>query len=269
MNILNRRPSDVINEFVIEYERLFGVTLPDIKTILPNTSKFYSGLDADCPSKRLEAQWYDNLSRGIPDYSVYNDPQYILDVVFCWKEYSRNYIRALNSPKKTIDNGILLSVAELLRRDSSSVLDLGNGVGYSTAMLKELFPNCNVYGYNIPSDQYRFTESISHKYGFSMVSDLNTVGKCDIVFASEYFEHFECPIEHLEMIIDTVSPKHLIIANSFNTKSIGHFTNYRDNDIEIPQTNISRMFNKAITKFGYYRLNTKIYNQKPAIYSRA
>ena len=73
-------------------------------------------------------------------------------------------------------------------------------------------------------------------------------------------------------------PKFLIIANSFNTDSIGHFRNYEyareyleeevtmENIIKIPESKISRLFNMYLRNSGYTKVETTIWNNRPTIW---
>lgn len=94
------------------------------------------------------------------------------------------------------------------------------------------------------------------------------VGKVDFVFASEYFEHIENAVEHLTDIIDTCNPKYLIIANSFNTISIGHFNEYLHSGLKIPAKNMSKLFNLTLKKRGYIKVKTSFWNNRPSFFVR-
>ena len=82
--------------------------------------------------------------------------------------YSRTYIKHLTT-KGTMKHRYELeeSIAEIIDRVSTSVIDMGCGLGYSTAGLKEVFANQKVYGYNIKdSDQFRFNQLVSKQYSY-------------------------------------------------------------------------------------------------------
>jgi SAM-dependent methyltransferase len=259
MSILNKKPSLLLDEFLSDYNYLFKIDIHQVKNEITNTIKYYNGDSVSCKTSMLEKNWYESLAQNNPLYSIYSDEFYFIDVWCCWKMYSRSYIKILKSKTSLINE---------LIKTSKSVIDLGNGIGYSTASLKEIFINCDVYGFNFKkSKQYEFSEYISEKYGFNMISDFSKIDSCDIVFASEYFEHFERPIEHLQEIVEKLSPKHLIIANSFNTKSMGHFIDYKHNDETVNQKDISRLFNRSILALGFNKINANIFNKKPSIYS--
>jgi cyclopropane fatty-acyl-phospholipid synthase-like methyltransferase len=84
----------------------------------------------------------------------------------------------------------------------NSIADLGCGIGYTTATLKEVF-NCRVTGTNIrDTKQYKVCEVLRKKVDFDLTDNIEEIGNVDLVFASEYFEHFEKPVEHLKYVIE-------------------------------------------------------------------
>jgi SAM-dependent methyltransferase len=266
--MLNKKPNDLLEDFLIDYCKIFNMSYDESKSMIKDSIKYYNGLSNTSITIEMENKWYNELSTGIADYSIYDNDYYFVDLWCCWKMYSRNYIKILNSNGTLIKYFTNKSIVELLSNNSKTIIDLGCGLGYSTAGLKELFPKCDVFGFNIKdTKQYKFCEFMSKKYQFNMISYYNNIGNIDIIFASEYFEHFERPIEHLEDLILSLKPKHIIIANSFNTKSIGHFINYKHHNEIINQKDISRKFNKSVLSFGYEKIKTKIFNNKPNIYS--
>ncbi len=143
-----------------------------------------------------------------------------------------------------------------------SVADLGCGIGYTTAALKELFPAATVYGTQILGTfQHNVAAEVGRRKGFAIYPEVT--GPTDLIFASEYFEHFQRPIEHLLTVIETCRPKYLVIANSFGSHSIGHFDAYivgpdHEHLFEeaIPNTAIGRQFNDVLRNGGYQRMTT-------------
>lgn len=214
----------------------------------------------------LENRWYSSLEKDEPDYGVYDDPSYIYDLEKCWKVYSRVYLRDINSPKSLFDKSIISDM-----EDVKTIVDMGCGLGYTTARLKELFPNADVYGVNLEGSwQYGIAKENGVKNGFSVVSKVEKIGKkIDLIFASEYFEHIEWPVEHLAKILEFGEPKYLLIANSFGTRAIGHFNEYHyDGDLFTPRE-ISSLFNGCLRQHGYSKIKTKLWNQRPAYWKKA
>ena len=213
--------------------------------------------------KEIEGKWYNSIKKGKPDYSVYDNINILQDLWACWCTYSRSYLKNISSRglhgKSVVDD----------IGDIKGLLDLGCGIGYSTIVLKELFPDSFVYGYNIKNSfQYKICNKLSENYGFTMVSDLSKLKDIDFVFASEYFEHYERPIEHLRNILFLFNPKYLIIANSFTSTALGHFINYHDKDNTYDGRRISRLFNDELRKNNYQKLDTGFWNNRPTYWRK-
>lgn len=268
-NILEIKPQVLIEQFINSYNEIKPINKTLAHTLIKNTIKYYSGDDNKREELRelqeIERQWYEALKKGKVDYSVYNHEYYFTDIISCFIVYSRQYVKSIIKNKVVDRDKILKDYLSV-----SSIIDLGCGVGYSTIALKQIFPKAKVYGSNLENtDQYNFCKHIFSKNNCILVSDLNKINtKIDLVFASEYFEHFQRPIEYLEFVLNTLKPKHLLIANSFNTISIGHFTEYLHNNEIIPQNEISRKFNKFLREKGYKKVKTNIFNNKPSLWSK-
>lgn len=205
----------------------------------------------------LEKKWYKSLENKNPDYSIYDDIAILPNIWACWASYSRIYITSIFTRKT--ENKIIADVLGKI----NTILDVGNGIGYSTAYLKESFPKAKVIGHNIKdSFQYKICKRVGKEYGFKMIHDINSVQNIDLLFASEYFEHFERPIEHLKEILIKTNPKIIIIANAFGADSTGHFNNYINKIGVFNSQKIQREFNKHL-KFKYKKLLTSCWNDRP------
>ena len=204
----------------------------------------------------LEARWYKSLEDGKPDYSVYDDDNFISELWSCWIIYSRGYLRELRK-------GVVAAISGGV----NVVADVGCGIGYTTAGLKELFPSATVYGTNVKGTwQWDECELLGSEYGFTM--NMVVDAPLDLVFASEFFEHFDEPIETLNEIIDHGNPKYLVIANSFGSRSIGHFDTYLANGQPVSNKAIGRVFNKELRDRGYRKIETGFWNGRPAIWAK-
>jgi len=214
--------------------------------------------------KILEDRWYNSCRKGFPDYSVYNDPYYICDIWICWALYSRKSLLSISNKKSLITK----SVSDYIG-DIGSVLDMGCGFGYTTAGLKEIFKNANVFGTNIDTSyQYKVAQKISRERNFNVVSTYKNIKNVDLIFASEYFEHIINPIEHLYDIIMSCRPKYFVIANGFNGIAIGHFTDYQHQNKKYSPSEMSKNFNKSMKILGYRKIKTKIWNNRPSFWER-
>jgi len=221
------------------------------------------------PIKKLERKWYDSLLGEEPNYSVYADPYYVCEAWACWALYSNKSIKALNKDNALINR----SVIDLIHK-AKIVVDAGCGIGYSTAFLKELLPDSHVIGTNLPGTlQYRIANEIADEAGFEMATGLENLGPVDVVFASEYFEHFQHPFRHVLEIIEQNRPEYIITINSFTGIAIGHFPIYlftRGLGLTdtIPNKAAGRTFGRVMRNAGYAKLKTKIWNDRPSIWQK-
>jgi len=244
------------NYIKIDINKLYNITLNLIKYY--NKIPYSSELRKEM--KMLEDTWYLSLKKNSPDYSVYNNYYYLCDLWVCWVMYSRKYLKALISEKSLITKSIISDIK------AKRIVDLGCGFGYTTAAIKQIFPTSEVFATNVEqSYQYEIAYSLSKKYNFRIYPDIKSINnKVDLFFASEYFEHFQEPVNHLIEILDIHRPKYMIIANAFNTYSIGHFNNYiyNNNNNYTPQE-ISKIFNNTLRYNNYEKVKTKLWNNRP------
>lgn len=209
----------------------------------------------------LEKHWYDSLSQNKADYSVYESPVYLGDIWTCWCLYSRKSVLALANPKSFGNRSII----DILK-SYKSILDLGCGIGFTTLALKELLPNLEVMATNIETSfQFKLAEKYFLNKNIKLFSSVNKIAQVDVIFASEYFEHFESPIEHLNEIL-RLKPKVLICANTFTGTAIGHFNVYKHYGRNVLNKDIGKIFNSHLKLNGYNKVKTKIWNQKPSVW---
>lgn len=210
----------------------------------------------------LDQKWYYSLRElNEKDYSVYSTEEYLAELWACWIVYSRKYLREIKRAKSFPPHGFMVEFS-----DVKLVVDLGCGLGMTTAALKQMFPKSRIIGTNLDeTPQMEISKSISNDFGFELVSCPSQIdGKADLVFSSEYFEHFEEPVKHLKEIIDFIEPKRMLIANAFSGDSIGHFDNYIVNGIVIPSNMMNKFFNSSLRFFGYRKIKTKLWNNRPS-----
>lgn len=206
----------------------------------------------------LENKWYHSIKQNTPDYSVYADPYYFCEVWLCWVNYSRRYLNEINNPKSLFKKSIVQDMNNI-----NTVIDLGCGFGYTTIGLKEIFTSAKVYGTNIKdTPQYNIAKSFEKETGIIIVDDCSNI-ETDLIFASEYFEHFQKPIEHLTHILKNTKCKHMLIANTFNGKAIGHFDYYIHLNKYYDGKTISKMFNNTLRQNGYEKIETNCWNNRP------
>lgn len=254
--IITEQPRKQLKEFLIKYKDVLKIDPDEMYEMVCGCMRLHKRGETHELIKQIEDRWYKSLDNGSPDYSVYSDPNYIADLWGCWIVGSRQYIKSIIN-KRSLDG---TSIAEDLT-DYKSVLDIGCGFGYSTAALAEVFPDKEVYGTNLKDTfQYEIATNIGEQYGFTIGESLK---QADILFASEYFEHFERPIEHLEHVIRSVKPKAIILANSFDVRAIGHFNTHYYREAEFTAKQMKKLFLEHLRKMCYNKIKTKCWNQRP------
>jgi len=102
------------------------------------------------------------------------------------------------------------------------------------------------------------------EYGFKMSG--SPPAQSDLVFASEYFEHHQRPIEHLAEVVSTCKPKAIVVANSFGSMSVGHFPEYRNGTHALSPRSVGRAFNSQLRELGYRTVETGLWNSRPTFW---
>ena len=213
---------------------------------------------------RLEKMWNASLKTDSPAYSVYSDPYYFCEAWLCWVKYSRRYLRDISSPKSLHGKSVIASMQRV-----KSVLDLGCGAGYTTASLKELFPRASVCGTNVPgSCQFKMSSFLGKRHDFKIVKSHKRV-VADLIFASEYFEHFPDPVDHLIDVIETTNFKYILFANTFSSPAIGHFSDYDVNGSKMTGRKVGRVFRQTLRDYGYEKVKTALWNDRPSFWRRS
>jgi len=88
----------------------------------------------------------------------------------------------------------------------------------------------------------------------------------DIMFANEYFEHYEKPIEHLSYILNQYNPSVIFIHNIFHCdKTIGHFSKYKINNKSTDSKTMKKEFNKYL-KIQGYKEHRLFWNNTPSVW---
>lgn len=266
MSILNEKPKESLKTFLNRCSTVCDLDIEKAYIVTCNVLKNHKSKDIPFediePWKKLETIWYDSLESGTPDYSVYSDPYYFTEAWLCWIAASRSYLKSIISDKSMFGKSIVSDIGNI-----NNVLDLGCGFAYSTIALKEFFPTANVIGTNIENSyQFKLAKELGKQYDFTIQEDYKI--KADLIFASEYFEHFDRPIEHLIDIIKHCNPKYLIIANGFGYKAMGHFDTYYHKEQSYTAKEMRGLFNTYLKSLGYTKQKTKCWFDNPEYWKK-
>ena len=273
-NFLIEKPAVLLNDFLKNYQELYDIDLNVSNALIKDTILYYNkGGVPPSYVKILQEIWYKSLKKSFwhPDYSVYNDRYYFTDLWACFHLYSRKYLMSIMKNNSYYKGK---SIYDLVKK-SKTVVDLGCGIGYTTAMLSQMFPDAKILGTNLKTtEQYKFCKKISKMYNFKINESINELkNPVDLIFASEYYEHiYNAPI-NLYYTLKNYKPKYLLLANSFNTYSVGHFKKYlyRPNINKpmrefISEKQASKIFNNVLISMGYEKKKTNLWNNKPNLW---
>jgi hypothetical protein len=236
------------------------------QTMLLLQSNGKAGVKAHPELLGLERRWYESLPDN-PDYSVYGENIYLADTWCCWDFYARKYLDNIFDPSKVMPSGLLEMMGD------GAIVDVGNGIGFASAALAQMFPKRKVIGTNIKgTSQWAVNEQMSKTYGYALMSNNEAIDSLAgesvaLVFASEYFEHFHSPIDHLSELMP-LSPTTWVVANAFGADSIGHFNEYKVNNQSVDKRQVGRLFGSAMRENGYKAAETTLWNRRPNIWSK-
>lgn len=238
----------------IDCDRMHALTLQTIKYYRGD-----SGLREQLrEGQAIEAKWYQSLKDKAPDFSLYDDTQILVEMWACWVVYSRKYLLSLQkllTPEYPAEFGRI-----------GSVVDLGCGVGYTTAGLRELFPRAAVMGTNLRRTvQFKVATEMGRQHDFTVEPSVRR--RADLVFASEYFEHRLNPVKHLREVLGVCEPRVVVVANAFSQQSMGHFDFYRHGNAWVENKKMGRLFNAEFRIQGYRQFSTGFWNNRPAVWT--
>jgi len=241
------------DEFLADYSAVCPIHIDIARAGIDSLAAFHRGKPFDekllSPLADIERRWYDSLDAGAPDFSIYGDQWYFADLWVCWELASKSYLEDVAG----------ISGADSLFSTALPVVDLGCGLGHTTAALAEMFPRARVIGTNIDgTKQWEFCRTMADRHGFGLVSDIAEIAPpVAFVFASEYFEHIQDPVGHLVEVLDHLRPAVFCVANAFTVQWMGHFRHVDTMD---------GLFRKTLRQKGYRPFKTGFANGRPEIW---
>lgn len=208
--------------------------------------------DNEC--SELNSRW---IGSNFTDFSIYDDPSYIKDLVFCWYSLSRGC--ANKFIKFAEENNIPKDIR---------ILDDYNGIGLSTMHLIQA-GFTNVFSYNTSSTQQFLSQMLYSKLGLPAPKFISSREneKFDAVLSFEVAEHYYEPIEYVDEIINMINSNgYLAISTGFKNVAIGHFPSYNIGDevcsIRSAGVKVGKHLRSRLTYLD------KGWNQKPVIYKK-
>lgn len=196
--------------------------------------------------------WKKSLEQNKPAYHLYDNNFFLVASFICWKKYSRKYINLLYNTE----------ITKNLLDDCNDIIDVGNGLGYSTQLLRELFKG-RISCIQLPNtEQYKYNLKLGNN-----IKSLEEIITADCFIAFDFMEHIYEPIDYLDIILSK-KPKLIILANSFGTDAVGHFREYKVRDEMINEKKISRIFNKHLRDNDFELLKLKFWNNRPCVWRK-
>ena len=201
---------------VVDWTR-FDLDVDAVRTLCESGARFNSG-DKSCRVEELWTLWQSYLAGDVTLEDVYRSHLYLSDAWSSWAVHSRKNLREAFGPR-FVDGGLLNAVS-----DPRAIVDLGNGLGITTRVMAEAYPEALVVGTNIPGS---IQEAIASTYSggmFAQFSDtyeakefLNASGieRAGLVVGLEYFEHFEIPLAHLAEVLMLLDPAAIAIGHAW------------------------------------------------------
>jgi 2-polyprenyl-3-methyl-5-hydroxy-6-metoxy-1,4-benzoquinol methylase len=197
--------------------------------------------------KELDEYWYKS---GEKDLSFYEKIEYVAITYKTFELYSKT--SCMCSKKFFTD-------------DNYTILDYGAGIGLTTYLLSELYPNSTIIYQNLEGEQYNFAKHLlKDKKNVKFTYDIQ---ECDIIFCLEFFEHIKEPIKMLNDFITIAKPKYLVVSNSFGSKSYGHYSEFKVGDKIFNNKKIGRQFGNHLRSFNYDKVKI-FWNGRPTIWGK-
>ena len=97
--ILDKFKTDDLTTYLEFCKKFIDFDVDEASNIATNTIKYYKGSKSNRDLLRygqeIENKWYQSLEEGTPDYDLYNDNYFVIEIWSCWVVYSRKYIKLL------------------------------------------------------------------------------------------------------------------------------------------------------------------------------
>lgn len=191
-----------------------------IKIAIPDVEKYdFYHLKGDAFNKELKAfsarlgkKWNDS---NFSDYSIYQSEEYLIECI--WTH--------VVSSGAAIDNTIKYFKSITNPGQCMSIVDIYNGIGLTTRLLKENFSGTISY-FNDIENQIAAANRLSPRGQYSSFRELPVDYSFDIVVCLETIEHYHEPMGFTQQLMD-MSREYLVETTSFcSPQHCGHFKEY-------------------------------------------
>lgn len=258
---LHKNKREDFREFLESYSTILDF---DVEEMYEAGERWLRAFKADETTPEYDALLAKWLNSNRTDFSVYDDLHYVLDSWTSWALYSS---RALHLINKRASDKKEVYLLDFLSR--TSALDLGAGHGYSTVAMSEILPNATVTATQLEgTHQIEFARKLfESKPRLAIQTEKDPYQKTDIIFASEYFEHFDRPIHHLDEIM-AADPDYLVTGNTFTVPdAVGHFEKFYNRDeVEMTGKEMGGHFARQVRKMGYKNQVIRFWNTTPCFW---
>lgn len=258
---LQKKTRDDLREFLESYSKIIDF---DVDKMYEAGERWLRTSKTEKTTPEYDALLKRWLDSERTDFSVYDDPYYILDSWTSWALYSSRALHLIN--KRAADKKEVYLLDFLSK---TSALDLGAGHGYSTVAMSEILPNATITATQLEgTHQIEFARKLfEDKPRLAIQTEKDPYKKTDIVFASEYFEHFDRPIHHLDEVMVS-DPDYIVTGNTFTVPdAVGHFEKfYNRDDVEMNGREMSIHFAREVRKMGYNNKVIRFWNTSPCFW---
>jgi SAM-dependent methyltransferase len=221
----------------------------------------YSSEEYDTKIKlvgKLYPKIKDWIDSGRKDFSLYNEKDYLFETVEAFN-YSSEAI------KRTFS--IIKKLGKL--DDIKSILDYGCGLGMTSMLFSDLFPNTTIYAYDISTAELDFLKYVKEKYNYKNIIIINDISqlpeKPTLVACFEVIEHNKDLDMFMEHIFDLII-KYFVFTSRFDSDYLGHFDKYNINSITVEPKKAKHLLYKKLKSELIY-LDSG-WNGWPSVYER-
>ena len=95
--ILDIGIAELLETFLDQYCKQGDIYRETAKEVIKQTISYYRKGESGVYTRKLEKRWYDSLKMQAPDFSIYDDDYYLMDLWACWVIYSREYLNMIHA----------------------------------------------------------------------------------------------------------------------------------------------------------------------------